>query len=96
MAYVGALIIDAVVDAATVVKISGNTHLEEVYWLIALEALIVAAPAGAQRGINLCQSLLRARLGQRVNVMILEKALTLEIHRYTLSQRTRPPGRTAC
>jgi ATP-binding cassette subfamily B protein len=86
MAYVGALIIDAVVDAATVVKISGNTNLEDVYWLIALEALIVAALAGAQRGINLCQSLLRAQLGQRVNVMILEKALTLELAQFEDSE----------
>ena len=39
----------------------------------------VAALAAAQRGISLCQSLLRAQLGQRVNVMILEKALTLEL-----------------
>ena len=38
-----------------------------------------AALAGAQRGISLCQSLLRAQLGQRVNVMILDKALTLEL-----------------
>ncbi len=43
------------------------------------EGALVAAIAGAQRGLNLCQSLLRAQLGQRVNVMILEKALTLEL-----------------
>lgn len=86
MAYVGALIIDAVVEAATIANISGNTDLEEVYWLIALEALIVAALAGAQRGINLCQSLLRAQLGQRVNVMILEKALTLELAQFEDSE----------
>ncbi len=39
----------------------------------------MAALAGAQRGLSLCQALLRAQLGQRVNVMILEKALTLEL-----------------
>ena len=68
MAYVGALIIDAVVAAATVANISGNTDLTKVYGLIAMEAVIVAALAGAQRGINLCQSLLRAQLGQRPDV----------------------------
>ncbi len=47
--------------------------------LVAAEGLLVAALAGAQRGLSLCQSLLRAQLGQRVNVMILEKALTLEL-----------------
>ena len=47
--------------------------------LVVAEGLLVAALAGAQRGISLCQSLLRAQLGQRVNVMILEKALTLDL-----------------
>ncbi|HEY5807938.1 MAG TPA: ABC transporter ATP-binding protein, partial [Povalibacter sp.] len=47
--------------------------------LVGAEGLLVAAMAGAQRGLSLCQSLLRAQLGQRVNVMILEKALTLEL-----------------
>ena len=46
----------------------------------------MAALAGAQRGINLCQSLLRAQLGQRVNVMILEKALTLELAQFEDSE----------
>lgn len=49
---------------------------------VLLEGLLVAALAAAQRGINLCQSLLRAQLGQRVNVMILEKALTLELAQF--------------
>ena len=86
MAYVGALIIDAVVAAAAAARDGGNADLAQVYWLIALEALIVAALAGAQRGINLCQSLLRAQLGQRVNVMILEKALTLELAQFEDSE----------
>ena len=44
---------------------------------VALEALLVAASSMAQRGLSLAQSLLRAQLGQRINVMILDKALTL-------------------
>ena len=52
----------------------------------ALEGLLVAAIAAAQRGISLCQSLLRAQLGQRVNVMILEKALTLELQHFEDSE----------
>ncbi len=47
--------------------------------LVVAEGLLVAALAGTQRGLSLCQSLLRAQLGQRVNVMILEKALALEL-----------------
>ena len=86
MAYIGALIIDAVVAASTAAANGGNSDLGDVYWLIATEALVVAALAGAQRGINLCQSLLRAQLGQRVNVMILEKALTLELAQFEDSE----------
>ena len=48
--------------------------------------LLVAATAMAQRGISLAQSLLRAQLGQRVNVMILEKALTLDLTQFEDSE----------
>ncbi|MCK7492539.1 MAG: hypothetical protein MZW92_13840 [Comamonadaceae bacterium] len=40
----------------------------------------------AQRGLSTCQSLLRAQLGQRVNEMILEKALTLELRHFEDSE----------
>jgi ATP-binding cassette subfamily B protein len=56
--------------------------MSRVFTLVAIEAVIVAALTGAQRGISLCQALLRAQLGQRVNVMILEKALTLELAQF--------------
>ena len=42
--------------------------------------------AGVQRGISTCQSLLRAQLGQRVNVMILDKALTLKLAQFEDSE----------
>jgi len=86
MAYVGALIIDAVVAATAVYKDTGSAEFLPVYRLVALEAVIVAVLAGAQRGISLCQSLLRAQLGQRVNAMILEKALTLELAQFEDSE----------
>ena len=54
--------------------------------LVGIEGLLVAAIAGMQRGISLCQSLLRAQLGQRVNAMILEKALTLELSHFEDSE----------
>ena len=53
---------------------------------VALEAALVAAMSMAQRGLSLAQSLLRAQLGQRVNVMILEKALTLELAQFEDSE----------
>src|SRR5215469_12074369 len=81
VAYVGSLIVDAVVSAMR----SGGSAVHVVR-LVALEGVLVAAIAAAQRGLSLCQSLLRAQLGQRVNVMILEKALTLELQNFEDSE----------
>ncbi|MEE8340111.1 MAG: ABC transporter ATP-binding protein, partial [Xanthomonadales bacterium] len=82
MAWVGALIIDAVIAATIAAQDSGVISMSKVFTLVAIEAAIIAALTGAQRGISLCQALLRAQLGQRVNVMILEKALTLELAQF--------------
>jgi ATP-binding cassette subfamily B protein len=41
--------------------------------------LLVAGMAAAQTALGIANNLLRAQLGQRVNVMILEKAQTLEL-----------------
>ena len=86
IAYVGAQIVDAVIHAANLHRQSGTTYLTDVVRYVALEALLVAATAMAQRGISLAQSLLRAQLGQRVNVMILEKALTLDLTQFEDSE----------
>lgn len=86
MAYVGALIIDAVLAAAQSAKDTGVISMTRVFTLVAIEALIVAVLAGAQRGISLCRALLRAQLGQRVNVMILEKAISLELAQFEDSE----------
>jgi ATP-binding cassette subfamily B protein len=80
VAYIGALIVDAVVSA---MKTGDASRVIE---LVILEGVLVAAIAAAQRGLSLCQSLLRAQLGQRVNVMILEKALTLELQHFEDSE----------
>ena len=53
---------------------------------VALEGLLIAALAATQRGLSTCQSLLRAQLGQRVNEMILDKALTLELRHFEDSE----------
>ena len=54
--------------------------------MIVLEALVVIAVAASQRGISVSQSLLRALLGQRVNTMILDKALTLQLAHFEDSE----------
>jgi ATP-binding cassette subfamily B protein len=81
VAYVGSLIVDAVLGA---IGTAGSAA--HVLRLVALEGLLIAAISAAQRGLSLCQSLLRAQLGQRVNVMILEKALTLELQHFEDSE----------
>ncbi len=81
VAYVGSLIVDAVVAA---MRSGGDAA--RVVELVALEGVLVALIAAAQRALSLCQSLLRAQLGQRVNVMILEKALTLELQHFEDSE----------
>jgi len=67
IAYVGKLIVDAVIVAAQSGLVADrNTAL----LYLAIEAVLVAVLAGARQGISLCQSLLRVLLGQRVNLMI--------------------------
>jgi ATP-binding cassette, subfamily B, bacterial len=86
VAFIGAQIVDAVIHAADLHRRTGTVFLTDVVRYVALEALLVAAIAMAQRGISLAQSLLRAQLGQRVNVMILEKALTLDLTQFEDSE----------
>ncbi len=86
VAYVGAQIVDAVVDAIAAHRAGGVEDLARVLGYVALEGVLVAAVAAAQRGLSTCQSLLRAQLGQRVNEMILEKALTLDLSHFEDSE----------
>jgi ATP-binding cassette subfamily B protein len=86
VAFIGAQIVDAVIHAAELHRQTGATLLSPVVKYVGLEALAVAATSMAQRGISLAQSLLRAQLGQRVNVMILEKALTLDLTQFEDSE----------
>ena len=82
VAYIGQLIVDSVVAAAN----AQGAGADEVVRFVVLEGLVVVAVAAAQRGISVCQSLLRALLGQRVNVMILEKAQTLQLRDFEDSE----------
>jgi ATP-binding cassette subfamily B protein len=86
IAWVGAHIVDSVVQAIRDYPASGSGAYRPVLGYVALEAVLVAALAAAQRGLQTCQSLLRAQLGQRVNTMILEKALTLELQHFEDSE----------
>ena len=75
IAYVGKLIVDAVVSSAR----GGAADTRLAFTYVALELGLVVLLTAAQRGLTVCESLLRALLGQRVNEVILEKALTLTL-----------------
>ncbi|HVW27042.1 MAG TPA: ABC transporter ATP-binding protein [Polyangiaceae bacterium] len=83
LAYVGKLIVDAVVLAA---RTGGDAERLRALEYVALELSLVVVRAAAERGLGICESLLRALMGQRVNEMILEKALTLSLRDFEDSE----------
>lgn len=85
-AYVGKLIIDAVVAAIAASQSGGEPSYSQALKFVLVEGALVAAIAAMQRGINFCQTLLRVLLSQRVNTLILEKALTLELAQFEDSE----------
>lgn len=89
-AWVGQLIVDGVVNAMEAHQATAEPSLlasiTPVLKLVGIEALIIAAIALAQRGLSAQQSLLRALLGQKVNVMILEKAGSLSLSQFEDSE----------
>jgi ATP-binding cassette subfamily B protein len=72
IAYAGKLIVDAVV--------AGSALLAAQYVLVELG--LVALQVVAERALSLLRSLLGERLGLDVNVMILDKALQLEVQQF--------------
>ncbi len=82
VAWIGKLIVDGVVMQMDAVRAGASPDYWAVLQLVLLEGGVIALLNVAQRGINACQSLLRAQLGQRVNEMILEKALTLDLSQF--------------
>ena len=85
-AWVAKLVVDGVVAAIAVVKAGGAADYAYLLGLVLLEGGLLGLMGAAQRGINACQSLLRAQLGHRVNAMILAKALTLDLTQFEDSE----------
>jgi ATP-binding cassette subfamily B protein len=86
VAWIGQLIVDGVVAAIAQHQQTGSADTSMVLLFVAAEAGLVVLIAGAQRGISICQALLRALMGQRINQMILEKALTLKLAHFEDSE----------
>ncbi|HEY4000349.1 MAG TPA: ABC transporter ATP-binding protein [Candidatus Xenobia bacterium] len=76
-------IIDAVVHASSTHAVEDQ---RQAIRFVLMEAGLVVFAAATQKGSAMCESLLRALLGQRVNVMILEKALTLDLPHFEDSE----------
>ncbi len=86
VAWVGARIVDSVYWATR--ALANNQHMDimpTVWWVVA-EAGILVVITAAHRGITLCQALLKAKLSHKVNVLILEKALTLDLTHFEDSE----------
>ena len=79
MAWVGKLIVDAVVAAARGGDPAQRWH---VLRLVALEAGLMAVSTAMSRGQSLLRDLMRASLGNHVNTLILEKAAALELRHF--------------
>lgn len=80
IAWVGKGLVDAVVLASQTPENPDLVELALVW--VAGEAALVLFLAALQRGLSVSDSLLRAQLGHRVNVLILEKALTLDLRHF--------------
>ena len=86
IAYLAKLILDAVVAEIPIFRATGMADYEHVLLLVAALGAVAALVAAAQRGIDFCQSLLRVLLSQRVHLLILDKALTLELAQFENSE----------
>src|SRR5262249_2176378 len=78
-AYIGKWLVDSVVHAAGTGE---HADSAQAFHFVIIEGGLVAALAATQRGLSVCQSLLRAQLGNRVNLLILQKALTLGLPQF--------------
>ena len=83
VALIGKLIVDSVVLAnRSGLTVDRQTAIN----YVCLEAIAIVLLAAAQKGLVVCQSLLRVLLAQRVNELILEKALTLDLTHFEDSE----------
>ncbi len=77
-AWIGKKIVDAVVLAQSN-TLDFSADWDVIFPLIMLEAGIMMGIAASLAGITACQALIRGLLSEKVNVLILEKALTLRL-----------------
>jgi ATP-binding cassette subfamily B protein len=83
IAWIGKQLIDSIMLAAKV----GTTEARDaaIQWLV-IELALVIGLAVTSRLLGMMRSLLRQQLGNKINVIILEKALTLELVQFEDSE----------
>jgi ATP-binding cassette subfamily B protein len=86
IAYVGKMIVDAVVAARAASGASLDPAIHTAVRLVAIELGLVVVAALLERALGLIRQLVGARLGIDVNLMILEKALTLKLRHFEDSE----------
>ncbi len=88
IAWVGKHLIDSIIHAAAVhdvAELAIDARNTAIGWIV-VELGLVIALAVNQRLLGMMRSLLRQQLGQKINVIILEKALTLELAQFEDSE----------
>lgn len=83
MAWAGKRLVDAIVTASATHEVADRDAA--LMW-VAIEAGLALVLMISTRLINILRSLLRAQLGNRINVMILEKALSLDLTQFEDSE----------
>ena len=86
IASVGGLFVDAVANSLQQNGNDFSDFRQQVLIYVLIELGLVLLLTASQRLNMLCQSILRALLGNKINVMILEKALTLELGHFEDSE----------
>jgi len=79
IASVGGLFVDAVAGALGNSGVTTDSAKSEALTFVYIEVGLVLLMTAAQQANTVCQAVLRVLLGNKINVMILEKALTLEL-----------------
>lgn len=83
VAYISKRLIDAVVLGSHSGSVADR---HTAMWWVGVELGVVIAVALISRTLGILRSLIRQQLGQRINVEILEKALTLELVQFEDSE----------
>ncbi len=86
VAYVGKMIIDAVIAAHAAAPGSRHAAMLRAVRLVGVELAAVVVIAGCERVLGLVRQLVGLRLGIDLNVRILEKALRLELQHFEDSE----------